>query len=350
KTYGDADPALTGTLSGFLAADGVTGTYSRAPGETVAGSPYTISATLSPAGVLSNYQITYNTAEFTIDKKTASVTPNAKSKTYGDADPTLTGTLTGFLAADGVTATYSRAPGETVAGSPYTISATLSPAGVLGNYQITYNTAEFTIDKKTASVTPNAASKTYGDVDPALTGTLTGFLAADGVTATYSRAAGETVAGNPYTISATLSPAGVLSNYQITYNTAEFTIDKKTASVTPNAKSKTYGDADPTLTGTLSGFLAADGVTATYSRTTGETVAGSPYTISATLSPAGVLGNYQITYNTAEFTIDRKALDITANNQSKNYGDTFSFTGSEFTVGVGQLKNSDSVTSVTLSR
>jgi len=32
-------------------------------------------------------------------------------------------------------------------------------------------------------------------------------------------------------------------------------------------------------------------------------VAGSPYTISATLSPTGALGNYDITYNTAKFTI-----------------------------------------------
>src|SRR5213078_3338649 len=172
-----------------------------------------------------------------------------------DADATLTGTLSGFLAADGVAATYSRAPGETVAGSPYTISATLSPGGVLGNYQIAYNTAEFTIDKKTASVTANAKSKTYGDVDPALTGTLTGFLAADAVTATYSRAAGETVAGNPYTISATLSPAGVLSNYQITYNTAAFTITPRPASVTPNAASKIYGNGDPARTGSQGGLL-----------------------------------------------------------------------------------------------
>src|SRR5207248_3038015 len=321
KTYGDVDPALTGTLTGFLAADGVTATYSRAAGETVGGSPYTISATLSPGGVLGNYQITYNTAEFTIDKKTASVTPNAKSKTYGETDPTLTGTLSGFLAADGVTAAYSRAPGETVAGSPYTISATLSPGGVLGNYQITYNTAEFTIDKKTASLTPNAKSKTYGDADPTMTGTLSGFLAGDGVTATYSRAPGETVAGSPYPISATLSPAGVLGNYQITYNTANFTIDKKAAYVTPNAESKTYGDTDTTLTGTLSGCLAQYGVTATYSRTTGETVAGSPYTISATLSPAGVLGNYEIAYNTAEFTIDKKTASVTPNAKSKTYGD-----------------------------
>ena len=163
-----------------------------------------------------------------------------------------------------------------------------------------------TINKKPASVTPNAASKTYGAADPAFTGTLTGFVAADGITATYSRTSGETVAGSPYTISATLSPAGELGNYDITYNTANFTINTKAASVTPNAASKGYGDADPAFTGTLTGFLAADGVTATYSRTPGETVAGSPYTISATLSPAGVLGNYNITYNTANFTITQE--------------------------------------------
>ena len=98
----------------------------------------------------------------------------------------------------------------------------------------------------------------------------------------------------------------MLSNYSITYNTASFTITTKPASVTPDAASKVYGAADPAFTGTLSGFLAGDGVTATYSRTAGETVLGSPYTISAVLSPAGVLSNYNITYNTANFTITPK--------------------------------------------
>jgi hypothetical protein len=317
KTYGDADPAFTGTLTGFLAGDGVTAVYSRTAGETVLGSPYTISAVLSPAGVLSNYNVTYNTANFTINAKAASVSPIAAAKTYGDADPAFTGTLTGFLAGDGVTAVYSRTAGETVLGSPYTISAVLSPVAVLSNYNITYNTAAFTINAKAASVSPNVASKTYGDADPAFTGTLTGFLAADGVTAAYSRTAGETVLGSPYTISAVLSPAAALSNYDITYNTAAFTINVKAASVSPNAASKTYGDADPAFTGTLSGFLAGDAVTATYSRTAGETVAGSPYVISATLSPAGALGNYNITYNTANFTITKRPITVTGVNASK---------------------------------
>ena len=341
KMYGDPDPALTGTLTGFLAADGVTATYSRVPGETVTGSPYAISATLSPAGVLSNYNITYNAAGFTINKRPASVTPTAAGKIYGDPDPALSGTLTGFLAADGVTAAYNRAPGETVTGSPYAISATLSPAGVLNNYNITYNTAGFTITPKTASVTASAASKIYGDADPALSGTLTGFLATDNVTANFSRTPGETVAGSPYTISATLSPAGVLGNYNITYNAAGFTINKRPASVTVSAASKTYGDADPAFTGTLTGFLATDNVTANLSRTAGETVAGSQYTISATLSPAGVLGNYNITYSTANFTINPRPITITAQDKTKVYGEPDP--PLTFTVGGSGLAGGDTI-------
>src|SRR5215470_6152793 len=91
-------------------------------------------------------------------------------------------------------------------------------------------------------------------------------------------------------------------------NGADFTINKKNATWTTNPNSKTYGDSDPVpLTmGSGSGFLAGDNVTATYSRTAGETVAGSPYHITATLSPAGVLGNYNITNNGADFTINKK--------------------------------------------
>src|SRR5207249_725737 len=302
KVYGSADPTLSGALSGFLVADGVTASYSRAAGETVGS--YTISAALSPAGVLSNYDITYNTAAFAITKKAASVTPAAgQHKTYGDADPALSGSTSGFLVADGVTASYSRTAGETV--GTYPISATLAPAGVLGNYDITYNTAAFAITKKTASVMPAAGQhKTYGDADPALSGSTSGVLAADGVTASYSRAAGETVGS--YTISAALSPAGVLSNYDITYNTASFEITKRAASVTPAAgQHKTYGDADPALSGSTSGFLGAGVVAASYRRAAGAAV-GS-YTISAALSPAGVLSNYDITYNTAAFAITKKA-------------------------------------------
>src|SRR5439155_326930 len=245
KTYGSADPSLTGTLTGFLAGDSFTALYRPTAGETVG--TYTMSATLSPAAVLGNYNVTYGTANFTINKKDATVATDDKSKTYGSADPALTGTPTGFLAADGVSASYSRASGETV--GTYAITASLSPAGVLWNYNITNAGGTFTINKKDASVTPAVASKTYGSADPALRGTLSGFLTGDSMTASYSRTAGEMV--GTYTISATLSPAAVLGNYNVTYSTANFTIDKAALTFTAADKTKVYGDANPTLTGTI---------------------------------------------------------------------------------------------------
>src|SRR5213078_4213769 len=197
----------------------VTATYTRVAGETVLGGPYHITATLSPAGVLANYNITNTGASFTVYPKSATWTTNPNSKSYGDADPNplTTGSGSGFLAADNVTATYARAAGETVAASPYHITATLSPAGVLNNYNITNAGAAFTINTRNATWTTNPNSKSYGDADPnPLTmGNGSGFLTGDNVTATYSRAAGETVTGGPYHITATLSPSGVLSNYNV---------------------------------------------------------------------------------------------------------------------------------------
>src|SRR5262249_13961916 len=97
-------------------------------------------------------------------------------------------------------------------------------------------------------------------------------------------------------------------NYLGSTGSASITITKKYASVTPAANSKFVDDPDPVLTGSTSGFLAGDNVVASYTRALGET-AGT-YTISASLSPAGVLGNYQITYNTAVFTINKHATAI----------------------------------------
>jgi hypothetical protein len=94
------------------------------------------------------------------------------------------------------------------------------------------------------------------------------------------------------------------TNYNDASGDMAIVINKKGASVTPTATSKILGAAEPAFTGTLVGFLPGDNVTVIYSRTAGEAVGA--YTISATLSPVGVLGNYDITYKTAMFNITYK--------------------------------------------
>src|SRR5207248_149297 len=125
-----------------------------------------------------------------------------------------------FLAGDNISATYSRATGESASPPTYHITATLvDPDGKLGNYIVTNAGNEFTIDKRDATWTTNANSKTYGNADPDPLTTGSGnFLAGDGVTATYSRVAGENASPPTYHISATLSATvvGALNNYNIT--------------------------------------------------------------------------------------------------------------------------------------
>ena len=160
-----------------------------------------------------------------------------------------------------------------------------------------------TVSPKSLAVTATTVSKTYGDTyapdttPPSLDFTVSGLVGSDSVTSIVLNSAGYAstapVSGSPYIVTPSGAVGTGLSNYSITYNNGTITLAKKTASVTPDAASKTYGAADPAFTGTLTGFLAADGVTATYSRTAGETVAGSPYTISATLSPAAAAGQLQ---------------------------------------------------------
>ena len=134
---------------------------------------------------------------------------NPGTQTYGVAPFDLTATDSPC----NLPITFSVVSGPaTVAGSTVTITG----AGTVtlrasqpgdGTYLPDTEQVTFTVNQLNASVTPNPSSKVYGQSDPAFTGTLAGFLPADNVTATYSRTAGETVAGGPYTISATLSPS-----------------------------------------------------------------------------------------------------------------------------------------------
>ena len=164
----------------------------------------------------------------TVNKKDATWTTNAASKTYGDADPVplTTGSGSGFLPDDGVSATYARVGGENASPPTYHITATLSAAvgGALNNYNITNTGAEFTINKRPITVTADAKTKTYAEVDPALTYQITsGSLAfTDTFTGVLSREPGELV--GTYAIQQNTLSITNIGNYNLTYVGANLTI------------------------------------------------------------------------------------------------------------------------------
>ena len=105
--------------------------------------------------------------------------------------------------------------------------------------------------------------------------------------------------------------------------------------VTANTGTKSYGDADPaTLTFTSSFDIthAGDVWSGALSRTSGETVAASPYTISQNTLLAG--NNYTITFVQKTFTITKRAITLTATaGSTKVYGTADPLFNSSISVG-----------------
>jgi len=315
KVYGDENPKFTGTLTGVKNSDAIMVNYTSAASATSAVGSYPITA--SAAGdKLSNYDVKATNGLLTITARPVSITADTKTKVYGAADPALTYAIaTGNLVnKDTFTGALIREAGEHVG----TYAIKQGTVALSNNYDLSFTGASLTITKKAASVVVAAQTKVYGTADPTFAGTLTGFLDADHVTAAYSRETGETVAGGPYAITATLSPVTVLSNYDITNSPAALSITTRPVTIAADAETKTYGEVDPQLTYAISeGSLAfSDKFTGVLTRATGENVG----TYAIIQGSVALSNNYALTYAGANLTITTAPLSIKANASNKLCG------------------------------
>ncbi|MGI2335549.1 MAG: FG-GAP-like repeat-containing protein [Dehalogenimonas sp.] len=274
KTYGDADPLLNYRLAegSLVEGDLITGNLSRENGETV-GSYEIVQGSLS---LNSNYIMTFVEATFNIDSRIASVTPDNKSKFVGESDPTLTGTLSGFLSEDNVNVNFSRSSGEII--GVYEIVTELTPAEILTNYSITYHQGIFSIVENPAPVVishPQNQTLTYGD-NAVFTAIAAGnpapsiqwqFSADDGMI--WENVVGES--GNSITI---ISPKMTKNGYQYralsTNEHGTATSEPALLTINPKIVTPNVTIADKTYDGTmiaeitslyLSGYLEPDAIT-----------------------------------------------------------------------------------------
>jgi hypothetical protein len=206
------------------------------------------------------------------------VTAANQSRTYGAANPTLTGTVAGLQNGDNLTATFSTAatPGSPV--GTYSIVPTLiDPGGKLANYNVTINNGILTVSPAALTVTAASTTSLYGAPVPALIATYSGFVNGDtlsslttpptlGTTAT----AASPVGSYPITASGAASP-----NYTISYASGTLTVTKAASSV-PEAAPKIIVDSG------LSRNLAITNLGNGSVAIGGEGVPGSVYIIQYT--------------------------------------------------------------------
>jgi sugar lactone lactonase YvrE len=311
KIYGSADPTLTYVASGLQFTDTVatvlSGSLTRAAGETVAGAPYAITIGSLSAG--SNYTIAFTGSTLTITPATLTVTANPQTKVYGSADPTLTYTVSGLQFSDTtgtvLRGSLTRVAGETVAGGPYAIS--LGTLAANTNYTIVFTGNSLAITPATLTVTADPQTKVYGSADPTLTYAASGLQFADTMATVLSggltRAAGETVAGAPYAITIGSLSAG--SNYTIAFTGSTLTITPATLIVTAGNLTKIAGEANPTFTVSYNGFVLGEGPSVlggTLSFSTTATASSPPGTYAIT--PGGLTSsNYAITFVSGTLTV-----------------------------------------------
>jgi filamentous hemagglutinin family protein len=231
----------------------------------------------------------------------------------------------------------------------YTVKVASLAGSAASGYAIapagnTYGT--LTISPAQLTVAMNDASRTYGDINPALSAMITGFVLGQDASVltglTFSTAATQSSNVGGYAIS---SSGGAAANYVIATRTdGTLTITPATLDVTANALSKVFGTSDPTLSYGDSGLVNGDTasvITGALGRAPGETVAAGPYAIGQGTLSAGA--NYTIDFTGAAFTITPATLTITANNQSMIYGGTLP----TLTASYSGLVNGDTASSLT---
>jgi len=304
KVYGDADPALTYQITaGSLAfSDAFSGTLARLAGEDIG----TYAINQGTLALSANYSLTYNGALLTITKRAVTITADAKSKTYGNADPALTYQITsGSLAfSDAFTGALVRATGENVG----TYAINQGTVALSANYMLTFVPGVFSITQRAITITADAKTKTYGDADPALTYQLTSgtLVSGDGFTGNLTRAIGEN--GGAYAIQQGTVTAG--ANYNLAFVGANLSITKRPLAVTAADAAKIAGAANPLLTGSIVGAVTADNITASYSTTATTISPPNTYPIVPSIDANGAIGNYTVTLNNGTLTVTANAKPV----------------------------------------
>jgi hypothetical protein len=348
KTYGDASPALTFGYDGFVNDDNADDLTTKPTASTTVNAltnagVYTGAIALA-GGVANNYTFAYQAGNFTINPKELKVIADNKTKTYGEANPALTFGYDGFVNDDNtddlttIPLASTTVDALTNAGV-YTGAITLA-GGVADNYTFTYLAGNFTINTKELKVTADNKTKTYGDVNPALTFGYEGFVNddnADDLTTkpTASTTVDVLTGAGVYTSAITLA-GGAANNYTFTYQAGNFTINPKELKVIADNKTKTYGDANPALTFGYEGFVngddAEDLTTIPMASTTVDALTNAGVYTGAITLAGGAANNYTFTYLAGNLTINPKELKVIADNKTKTYGDanpalTFGYEG-----------------------
>ncbi|MFT6573961.1 MAG: hypothetical protein ACJA16_002148 [Akkermansiaceae bacterium] len=305
----------------------------------------------------------------TLDTTTFSVTDLDNDALLPNGETVDTVTLVSAAGIDASTDSDVGTYNDNISITP-TSTATPTLAGSNGfdqeNYVLSYNTGDFVINQRAITLTASQQEKIYGDVLNLNDGVFTTLDRDGGVTlpndelvtnvtinsvtgvdasttADVSTYTDEIVISGPVAGLQGMGDGFLESNYDITYVSGDLTVNKRALSLTALPQSKTYGESViPSTTAfsvlNLANSETIDSVTIT-SNVAGDSTANVG-TYTDDLSPTTILtssngfqeSNYEVTRIDGTYTIDQRAILLTAQDQGKIYGNVNVLENTDFTV------------------
>jgi len=321
RVYGESNPDFSARYDGFVLGQdptvlGGTLTFTTPANQTSHVGEYPV----TPMGLTSsNYAITFVPGTLAISPAALTITAEDASKVYGAELPVFNASYTGFVNGDtpaSLTTPVVLSTSATVTSHVGTYAIIASGASS-ADYSISYVKGTLSVTPAALTVTADAQAKTYGEANPALTYQITsGWLVnGDSFSGALSRDAGENVGG--YAIGQ--GALALSADYALTYVGADLTISPREVTVAADAKTKLYGEADPTLTYciTLGVLVSGDSFSGRLSRDAGEEV-GS-YTINQ--GALALSANYALGFTGANLTITARPITVTADPKTKARGE-----------------------------
>jgi hypothetical protein len=320
QIFGDPEIPLSFSASNTVIGYPISGTVSREPGTNVG--VYAILSNTITAEANPNYELTFSLGTYNILKRPVSVYADNKSSHYGDAELPLTYLAQNVLAQCPLTGELIRDRSEILTTGTYNILAGSLTPEANPNYAITFYPGVYTITKRPVSVVPSIFQKTYGQEDPVLTETLEGVYGSS-YTVTYRRSQPTVHLAGSYNLEAIIAVSD--NNYLPTIADGEgngkFVIHRFEVTVTANEASHIYGEQDSELTYThtilpygelsLAGSLARE--PGTHWRPSGYAILqGSVTNLN---NP-----NYNITFVSAVYTIEKRPIRLKADDIQQVYG------------------------------
>ena len=351
SVYGDALTSLTCRLtSGSLVNGDELGNVIRLSTTATSTSDvgaYPITGTVyDESGMImnANYAVTFKGSaqngtdgKYTITKRTLTLNFGETEFTYNGSEQKPTATVSNLCGDDTCTVTVSAQSGSALTGEKsinagaYTLTVKLPSDNYIWSDDSTADkTLNFTINPKPVVITWRNLSLEYNGKAQKPTATVSNLC--DGDTCTVTVSGEQTNAGN-YTATAT---ALGNANYTLTGGsnlTTTFTITKRLLTLNFSGTAFTYNGSEQKPTATVSNLCGDDTCTATVSAQSGsaltsdKSINAGAYTLTVVLPS----DNYTWSGNstdpkTCQFTINKLAITVKANDQSATY------TGAEPTV------------------